>query len=150
MMKAALRIEQTGAADVGPCDCCGRNSRRVWGLAHDDRCCLAAYFVHWTVGHAADRGVNIDLIMGKWGEGAGAEKRSAVALAYRMLETGPTLMVIDASERPMAESNLVGHVLSREQVIGTPIAEEVFAVADAILAQDDRIAEVLGGWTVPG
>ena len=54
--------------------------------------CLAAYFVHWTLGHVPDQGANMDMIIGSWGEGATAKKRIAVSLAYRLTETGPSLM----------------------------------------------------------
>jgi len=53
-------------------------------------------------------------------------------------------MVIDANTRPFSSSNLVGPALHRDDVIGTPTASDAFAVADAILEQDDRIAELLG------
>src|SRR5262245_55514099 len=95
-MVSEITIEPTGSKDTGVCDCCGRSSRRVWGLAYSDALCLAAYFVHWTLGHVPDRGANIDLIIGEWGEAATRDRRSALALAYRLMDTGPSIMVIDA------------------------------------------------------
>jgi hypothetical protein len=109
---------------------------------------LAAYYVHWTLGHVPDRGANIDLIVGDWGEAATAEHRRALALSYRLLDSGPSMMVIDASTRPFSRSGVVGRPLRRDEVIGTPAAQEAFAIADAILAQDTRITELLGGWTI--
>jgi len=137
-------VEPTGSKELGTCPCCGRRSRRVWGQAHSGGKTLAAYFVHWTVGHIPDQGANIDLIIGNWGEGATPEERKAVALAYRLLDSGPSMMVIDANTRPFSSSELVGQVLYRDDVIGSPIARNAFAIADAILEQDDRIAELLG------
>jgi hypothetical protein len=67
-----------------------------------------------------------------------------VALAYRLWATGPEFMVIDAGQRPCAGSNLAGRSLRRSDVIGYPISEQAFAIADAVLAQDTRIAELLG------
>jgi len=147
-MDTVIKVEPAGSKDFGVCDCCGRISRRVWGFAYADGRCLAAYFVHWTIGHVPDRGANIDLIMGDWGEGVAAERRSALSVAYRLRDTGPSMMVIDAETRPMSRSPLVGQRLSREEVIGKPIAQDAFAIADAVLAQDDRVAELLGGWKV--
>ena len=57
-------------------------------------------------------------------------------------------MVIDAETRPVADKSLVGKALRRDEVIGTPIAENAFAIVDAILAQDKRVAELPGGWSV--
>lgn len=126
------------------CSCCGRSSRCAWGLAYVDNQPLAAYYVHWTPGHVADRGSNIDFIVGKWGEGAASDERSVVSLAYRLLDTGPALMVIDAQTRPLSQNSLAAHALSRKQVIGTPLASTVFAIVDALLTQDERLAELLG------
>ena len=142
-MTAAIAIEPTGAKDTGVCACCGRESRVVWGYARSGESGLAAYYVHWTLGHVPEQGANIDLIIGKWGEDASAEDREAVAIAYRSMETGPSMMVIDAAQRPLARNiDLVGRALHREDVIGTPLAEHVFAIADAILEQDVRVAEL--------
>jgi len=67
-----------------------------------------------------------------------------VTLDYRLTDTGPAFMVIDSASRPAAEIELVGRALARAEVVGQPIAEQAFAVADAVLAEDARIAELLG------
>ena len=143
-----ITIEPAESNDTGVCDCCGRGSRTVWGYAYADDRPLAAYFVHWTLGHVPDRGANIDLVVGEWGDGATPAGRSAVSLAYRLLESGPGMMVIDADTRPVSLSALAGQLLRREDVVGSAFAQDAFAIADAVLAQDDRVAELLGGWTV--
>jgi hypothetical protein len=140
-----LVVEPTGSADFGPCECCGNNSRRVWGFVHTPEASLASYFVHWTLTRVRDHGANFDLIIGRWGEGASAADRQRVALEYRLLESGPAFMVIDSGNRPAASSDLVGRVLARPEVIGQPIAKQAFAIVDAILAQDRRVAELLDG-----
>ncbi|VTT99811.1 Uncharacterized protein OS=Rhodopseudomonas palustris (strain HaA2) GN=RPB_1943 PE=4 SV=1 [Gemmataceae bacterium] len=140
----ALEVEPTGANDTGPCECCGNNSRCVWGFVHTSEASLASYFVHWTLSRVADHGANFDLILGRWGEGTSARDRVLVALAYRLLESGPGFMVIDAGGRPAASSELVGRALARAEVVGQPVATQAFAIVDAVLAQDARIAELLG------
>ena len=147
-MSAGITIERTGSKDTGVCDCCGRTSRSVWGLVSAGADGLAAYYVHWTVGHVPDRGANIDLIVGRWGSDTTAADRSAVALAYRLLDTGPAMMAIDASSRSFSHSSLIGKVLCRNDVVSTPLAQQAFAIADAVLAQDDRVAELLGSWKI--
>jgi Transposase IS66 family len=145
-MATQITIEPTGAKDTGTCDCCGRVSRCVWGLAYAEGRCLAAYYVCWTLGHVPNRGANIDLILGEWGEATTSNDRRALALAYRLMDTGPSMMVIDAQTRPASGSPLVGRALRRDDVIGTASAQEAFAIADAVLAQDERVVELLGGW----
>jgi hypothetical protein len=140
----ALRVELTGANDFGPCECCGNNSRCVWGFIHTAQDTLAAYSVHWTLNRVKDHGATFDLILGQWGEKASAKDRCLVSLAYRFSEEGPEFMVIDGHDRPSAKSELVGRVLRRDEVVGQPIANLAFAAVDAILAQDSRVLELLG------
>jgi hypothetical protein len=47
-------------------------------------------------------------------------------------------MVIDAQGRPAATGNLAATGLRREDVIGTPLAQQVFSLTDAIYEQDGR------------
>src|ERR687891_356305 len=89
-------IEKLGESS-GQCDCCGRTTRRVWGLVHHGGPTAAAYFVTWTADHFAETGAQLDLIVGRWGEGASPGDRVAVALLHREEEEGgSSLMVIDA------------------------------------------------------
>ena len=57
-------IEPDGNQDFEPCDCCGENSRAVWGLIHRDNVTEAAYFVHWSLGKVAEKRSYVDLILG--------------------------------------------------------------------------------------
>jgi len=133
-----LTVEPTGESS-GRCDCCGRQSRHVWGFVLSQEETVAAYFVHWTIGHLADVGANIDFIIGRWGDDTLSKDRVAVSLVHREQEDGaPAIMVIDAAERPVAASDLVGRALARDEVIGTPLATTVFALIDAIYLHDGR------------
>ena len=138
-----ITIEQVGSKDYGPCPCCGNLSRSVWGYAFREDAIIAAYFVHWTLGRP-DHGANFDFIIGTWGNETAENDRQAVSLEFRLIENSPQFMVIDAKDRPVAESELVKTVLSRADVIGTPIAQEVFDLVDAVWLHDERISELYG------
>jgi len=141
----ARTIEFEGSNDFGPCDCCGGGSRTVWGYLHRDTGeTEAAYFVQWTLGNVEGHGANFDLIIGDWGEGTTKSDRRAVALNLRWIEREPQFMIIDAATRPVAHSDLVGGTLAREDVIGTPIAQQAFDIIDAIWLYDPRIKEIVG------
>lgn len=140
----SLRVEPTEAADFGPCDCCGSATRRVRGFVHGPAGTVAAYFVQWAVGRVADHGALFDLVLGRWGDGAATADRVLVTLDYRLTDTGPEFMVVDSAGRPADDRSLVGRALTRAEVVGQPVAGEAFSVADAVLAQDTRVAEVLG------
>jgi hypothetical protein len=138
-----FRVEPTDVHDAS-CDCCGRQSRTVTGFVYRDDHAAAAYFVQWTVGAVDSHGANFDLIVGRWGEGATSSDRSAVALEFRRSPDGPAFMVVDASSRPAGQSELAGRALSREAVIGTPLARIAFDIVDAVWLHDGRIKEIVG------
>ena len=136
--KPDFEIETMGESG-GHCDCCGNDSQSVWGMVHQGEATLAAYWMHWTVGHLSEPGANLDLVLGRWGDDATADDRFGVALIHRQKADGtPSLMVIDAADRPMSKGDLATTALSRAEVIGTPIAEQVFSIVDAIYEQDGR------------
>jgi hypothetical protein len=147
-MTDTFALELGDSRDTGRCECCGNFSRMVNGYAYRNGDAYAAYFVHWTLGHVPEHGANLDLIVGQWGKGAKRRNRIAVSLAYRLHGNGPGFMVIDATNREVGKNKLVGLALARDQVIGQPNAQDVFALCDTILAQDPRLTELLGNWTI--
>jgi len=144
-MSAHLSVEPLGADETGRCECCGRVSRKVWGLVRRDGAAYATYFVHWTVGHVFENRAYLDVILGKWGEGTTASNRYAVHLEYRILDNGPSMMIRD-SDPKYVSSTLAVHHLKRGDIIGDPLADMVFAVCDAALEQDHRLAPL---WEAP-
>ena len=118
-------------------------TRCVRGEVHDGSVTHALYFVAWTVGRVREDGAHFDLIVGAWGEGASRSDRRAISLAFRRLDNGPSFMVIDATERPVAAHEDVGAALRRDQVIGTPLGQQAFDLVDAIWLHDQRIAEIV-------
>jgi hypothetical protein len=136
-----LLINPDDQRTFGPCHCCGNLTRRVWGYIYQGEVPIAAYFVEWTPGHV-DQAASFDLIIGKWGQDAEAIDRKAIAVAFRRLDTGPSFMVVNGGDRPIGASSLVGEALAREQVIGEPIAETVFAICDTVWLQDPRISDL--------
>ena len=137
--ESALTIETSGEKTFGPCDCCGKMTQRVWGFVYEADAAVAAYFVEWTPEHQTSSAM-FDLIIGEWGEGVDKSKRRAVSLEFRRLESGPAFMVIDAKTRPTANSTLICEALSRDAVIGTAVANEVFRVCDAVYLLEPRLA----------
>jgi hypothetical protein len=135
---AGFTIEKMNTSH-GHCDCCGGVSHSVAGLLYNGGVAIAAYWMNWTEGHLSDSSANLDLVLGQWGEETGPADRYAVAMVHRQLADGtPSLMVIDAEGRPAADGRLAHVGLRRDQVIGTPLAVQVFAMTDAIYEQDER------------
>jgi hypothetical protein len=70
---------------------------------------------------------------------ASADDRVVVSLLHRRQPDGsPAFMVIDAADRPVAKGELARTALARVDVVGTPLAAQVFALVDAIYEQDAR------------
>lgn len=106
---------------------------------------VAAYYVQWTRTRVHDHGANFDLVIGDWGAGTTPQQRCIIAIAFRIIDGQPQFMVIDAADRPVAKDDtLAATALRRNDVIGTPIASEVFAILDAIWLGDERIVELSG------
>jgi hypothetical protein len=104
----------------------------------------AAYFVHWTLGEVDRHGAHFDLIIGKWGSDADPADRRSISLQFRRTERGPGFMIVDSTARPVASSSLVGKSLTRDDVLGTSLAQEVFELVDAVWLGDARISEIVG------
>lgn len=137
-MKHAL--EQSGATSFA-CECCGGTTRRVWGYLHSESGESSAYFVQWTQGQVDAHGAFFDFVIGRWGDGASAADRAVASLELRRLDAGPGFMVIDASGRGDF-TGIAASVLNRADVIGTPLAAQLFELVDAVWLQDDRIREL--------
>lgn len=99
------------------------------------------YFVQWTLG-APEHDPNIDLIVGPCGEEAKPEHRLAVSLLYRPARAGGSFMVIDGEGRRTDDRALCWRALKRAEVVGTPLAQEVFALVDAVWLTEPRIGKV--------
>lgn len=134
-------VEPDDERTTGRCECCGHFTRIVSGTISKAEVVLASYVVHWTVGHIDTLGAEIDLIIGKWGDGASAADRVAVRLHHFIGPNGAAVMVQDPPP-DRATSSLAAHALARDEVIGTPRAAEVFALYDALALQDARLAEL--------
>jgi len=86
--------------------------------------------------------VNIDLIVGAWGDGTGPQDRALVSVLYRPSPGGGSFMVVDAESRFERKSELCGRAMLRAEIVGTPFAPEVFALLDGVWLGDPRISEI--------
>jgi hypothetical protein len=137
-----FQIEQEKTQDFGPCDCCSSMSRLVAGFVTRSGGPYVGYQVHWALGQVERHGAMFYIILGYWGEGTLAADRYAVALRYRCDSETTGFMIIDANETAIASHPLVGRTLRRDDVIGSPLAQEVFEIVDFIWLNDERIAEI--------
>ncbi|MGQ0799884.1 MAG: hypothetical protein ACT4NL_07200 [Pseudomarimonas sp.] len=135
-----LSVVQDRTFDPTPCECCGQTTRGVSGWIEDSDKTLAAYLIHWTQS-AKGHDPNFDLIFGKWGDNATPSDRYVASFAYR--HSTNSFMVIDSRARPAGQSkHIASFPLTRDEVVGTPLAPYLFGLLDAIWLQDPRIADI--------
>lgn len=133
----ATPLHETSAA----CECCGKVSKTICGEVAIPNKTLAVYFVQWTLG-SAEHAPNIDLVLGPWGADSDPGERVLISLAYDPGPDGGGFTIIDSETRPANSPKLCGKALKREDVIGTPFAQEAFQLVDAIWLDDPRVGEV--------
>jgi hypothetical protein len=117
-------------------------NRTDWGVARVDGAQRATYDVQWKLERPVDDAVFF-IILGPWDRDVPAE-RVGVGLKCRMTKRGPGFMVIDAASSSWgAAGKKAGTHLQRDQVIGTPLAAEAFAIVDQVMYQDHRVRQRL-------
>jgi hypothetical protein len=137
-----LKVETAGEAG-GVCECCGNETRTVWGYVHSGDHTVAAYFVQWTRGKS-DHAPNFDLLIGTWGNPEVKDKKLA-SWVFNPDQAGGSFMAVDGSNRPVARSELCSIVLTREQIIGDAELKDLCtSLIDAVWLGDSRIKEVTG------
>jgi len=133
----ATPLKETSAT----CECCGKVSKTICGDVSIPEKTLAIYYVQWTVG-SAEHYPNVDLILGPWDADADPSERVLISLVYDPGPDGGGFTIIDSEKRPANSPQLCGRAVKREEVIGTPFAQEAFQLVDAIWLHDPRIDEV--------
>jgi hypothetical protein len=127
--------------NVTACECCGNHSRTFWGDLSDASGARAMYYVHHTIKVLDDAHAPlIDIIVGPWGESTTAADRVLATIACH--PEGAGVMVVDAAGRPLDTRDVCGRALARAEIVGTPLATELFAFVDAIMREDARMHEV--------
>lgn len=138
-MPDELTIEPNGEAFYG----CGRNTRSVWGYISNSAGARAVYFIRWTDGHL-ERGAQLIVSIGPWGEGTKPNARVAFGLECRV-DTGPSFMLVDADALPWGTEAFLGTRLTRGAALSHPLNPEAFEIVDVLVAADPRFGAFLKG-----
>ena len=126
---------------TGYCDCCGKQSKTIWGGLGDSSGTKALYFVQWTVDQPQHM-PNVDIVLGPWGEGIAPQDRMLVSLLYQPRLGGGSFMVASGKGRRADDRTICDRALERTDVIGTPLANEVFSLVDVLWLTEPRIEEI--------
>jgi hypothetical protein len=130
---------ETAGQSGGHCDCCGHESRTVWGYIRVGDVTTVSYFVHWTRGQP-EHHPNLDFLIGSWGDNA---RNDRVLVSWVYSAAHDQFMIVDSDSRPAAGSELCSRTLTREDVRADPeLLALSKALLDAVWLGDDRIGEV--------
>ena len=88
----------------------------------------------------------IDFILGPWGDSTDASDRYAASMAHRLTDDGPQFLVIDAAERLAPTTPTYSRIMSRVELVELNMIDKLYAYAEQIVLQDDRVSELAGGW----
>lgn len=137
-----LRVEPAGENQPTVCDCCGNETKTVWGYVYQHDIPLAAYFVQWTSKNK-EHYPNFDFLVGTWGDDTIRDKKLISFVYNATNEEGGSFMAIDSSDRPAARSDLCSMALRRNDVVNDRdlmgIATEII---DAVWRSDPRLEEI--------
>jgi hypothetical protein len=78
-------------------------------------------------------------VVGDWGDEATPAERSVARIHYQIGEN-EGFAVLDADDA--AVDGLARNRLKRADIIGKPLAQQIFAVCDAVYLQDGRLREL--------
>src|SRR5436305_1716724 len=91
VMSDLLRVEPSGGSS-GRCDCCGNETRTIWGHVRSGEQIVACYFLQWTR-RMPQHFPNLDFLVGTWGDD-GVHDRRLVSWLFN--PAGASLMAIDS------------------------------------------------------
>jgi hypothetical protein len=141
--RIVLTVEPGTQSDLPKCPCCGGKTRVVRGFVYKDDVAHAVYLARWAPSRPK-HGATVLVVLGDWSEGSSPADRVAIALDAREHQGGPAFMVVDADKTDFARDAGLGRMAKREEIVGTPYAQEAFDVVDAVAAVDRRVK----GWSV--
>jgi len=138
-----FRIEPEDNHTEGRCQDCDSTTYSVHGYIYKDDNARGVYYARWTKDHL-ERGVQMLLSVGRWGDGTNGKMRKALGVECRMGEDRPAFMLVDAATMPWRDESLLGASLTREEALANrAIKKETFDILDELIEQDNRIKAFL-------
>lgn len=131
-----IRVEAGPDVKETRCDSCGGTNRVLHGLVYEDEYAHGVYFVEWCDGEHAGREAFMTVGLGRFGAGSDPSGRSAFGIEWR--QNGMTLTDAPVRDRP----NLLGQFVPRSEALDMPNVDHLWHVADHIVLDDPRVAEV--------
>ena len=133
----AITDEQTSS-----CPCCGRPVHEGEGVLESEGRELAYYGYRWAEGHESRFTIGICALDEQGSRIAGLAVVSGRSDGEQLIYT-----VLDPEQAPWGDSESLGKVLTRKQLLNEGVVPELFGLLDAIVANEPRISSRILGDT---
>jgi hypothetical protein len=129
------------------CECCGTAKRRVWGFVSKNGDAHAVYYALLNVIEERPR-IGLTLSVGPWWEGTEPSQRSWVHLEVWPEEDGAHMRICEPEKSNFYPWEKGGKPMNREVAKQSDVIEEIWAVADFVVAEDPAVSSYLESQTV--
>ncbi len=124
------------------CYCCEKKSCVGHGFVYKDGDAYAVYYVGWSDAHA-DRRVSIALAIGDWDDDSTELDRTCFGVEIYESKEEVMFRIIEPSESPWPDTDLLGHMLVRKEALTHPLLDEVFVIVECIARDHAALSEYL-------
>jgi|SRR5215467_3575519 len=129
------------------CECCLTEKNRVWGFVSRDGDAHAVYYALLNLEEKSPR-VGLTLSVGPWWEGTEPSQRVWLHVNVCAEECGIEMGIRDPKESNFYPWGKGGTPLNREEALASSAIEEIWSVADFIVATDVAVSSYLSGKAV--
>jgi hypothetical protein len=138
----ALSIETAPDVQRRVCPDCGRPFSSVHGFLYEDGSPYAVYHAMLQRDHPS-MVVDVAVSFGSWDDETTASDRTRIGI--RVWPEGEELKmhVNDPDESAWGDSEKLGKMADRGEVLGTPLEHEALRIVEFVIAHDSRIDEHL-------
>jgi hypothetical protein len=131
-----IRVEPEEPTKAERCIACGGTNRLMHGYVYEDDYPHGLYFLEWCDGQHPRKAAFLTIGLGAFGEGSDGNDRLAFCLEWSADGMGLT-------SRPARDNpSLLGRFLGREEALAIPNVEHLWHVADHIVRDDPRAAQI--------
>lgn len=126
------KIEVGEDKNASICHCCGKKSCVGHGFVYEDNEPYAVYYVGWSDTHI-EKKVTIALAIGEWDDDSTTNDRTCFGIEAYADKNKILFRVIEPTESPWANTDLLGKMLSRNHSLAHTLLEKVFFIVKRIL-----------------
>jgi hypothetical protein len=124
------------------CHCCGNAGWTGHGFVYRNGDAYAVYYCAWSQAHP-ERGVSLAIAVGEWDDNSSVRDRTCVGVEAYEGETEVLFRVLDPTESPWPQTDLLGLMLSREEALKSAIIVDIFAIAESIARKHPALSQFL-------